>query len=145
MFTVLFVVARIVANPVSNVFQKQLAQRAANPISCNTMPAVFDNTLQRRRFLQLGSLGAVSFFAGRLQAADDSPPAEKFRVALLSDTHIPGDRINGHRGFVHPTFGEATGDPTGLLRLTRGEADVVIEPCLPNSPSRWSGDSCCHF
>ena len=33
MLTVLFVVARIVANPVSNVFQKQLAQRAANPIS----------------------------------------------------------------------------------------------------------------
>ncbi len=28
----LFVIARIVANPVSNVFQKQLAQRSANPI-----------------------------------------------------------------------------------------------------------------
>lgn len=74
------------------------------------MPAIFDNTLQRRRFLQLGSLGAVSFFAGRLQAAEDSPPAEKFRVALLSDTHIPGDRINGHLGFVHHTFGEGDGD-----------------------------------
>ena len=32
MLTTLFVAARIVANPVSNVFQKQLAQRGANPI-----------------------------------------------------------------------------------------------------------------
>ncbi|MEI7732799.1 MAG: EamA family transporter [Verrucomicrobiota bacterium] len=32
MLTALFVFARIVANPVSNVFQKQLAQRAANPV-----------------------------------------------------------------------------------------------------------------
>jgi drug/metabolite transporter (DMT)-like permease len=32
MLTALFVVARIVANPVSNVFQKQLAQRSANPL-----------------------------------------------------------------------------------------------------------------
>src|SRR5580698_5967912 len=32
MLTGLFVVARIVTNPVSNVFQKQLAQRGANPI-----------------------------------------------------------------------------------------------------------------
>src|SRR5206468_4312968 len=32
MFTALFVVARIVANPVSNVFQKQLTQRSANPL-----------------------------------------------------------------------------------------------------------------
>ena len=33
MLTALFVVARIVANPVSNVFQKQLTQRSANPLS----------------------------------------------------------------------------------------------------------------
>ena len=32
MLTALFVVTRIVANPVSNVFQKQLAQRAADPL-----------------------------------------------------------------------------------------------------------------
>ncbi len=32
MLTALFVVARIVANPVSNVFQKQLTQRTANPL-----------------------------------------------------------------------------------------------------------------
>ena len=32
MLTALFVFARIVANPVSNVFQKQLAQRAAHPL-----------------------------------------------------------------------------------------------------------------
>jgi len=32
MLTALFVVARIVANPVSNVFQKQLAQRSAGPL-----------------------------------------------------------------------------------------------------------------
>jgi drug/metabolite transporter (DMT)-like permease len=32
MLTGLFVVARVVSNPVSNVFQKQLAQRGANPI-----------------------------------------------------------------------------------------------------------------
>ena len=32
MLTALFVTARIIANPVSNVFQKQLAQRSANPV-----------------------------------------------------------------------------------------------------------------
>ena len=32
MLTALFVVARIIANPVSNVFQKQLTQRSANPL-----------------------------------------------------------------------------------------------------------------
>jgi uncharacterized membrane protein len=32
MFTTLFVAARVVANPLSNVFQKELAQRGANPI-----------------------------------------------------------------------------------------------------------------
>src|SRR4051794_21049050 len=32
MLTALFVVARIVANPVSNVFQKQLTQRSATPL-----------------------------------------------------------------------------------------------------------------
>jgi drug/metabolite transporter (DMT)-like permease len=32
MFTALFALARIVANPVSNVFQKQLTQRTANPV-----------------------------------------------------------------------------------------------------------------
>lgn len=32
MLTALFVAARIVANPLSNVFQKQLAQRSANPV-----------------------------------------------------------------------------------------------------------------
>ena len=32
MLTALFVAARIIANPVSNVFQKQLTQRSANPI-----------------------------------------------------------------------------------------------------------------
>lgn len=32
MLTALFVAVRIVANPVSNVFQKQLAQRSANPL-----------------------------------------------------------------------------------------------------------------
>ena len=32
MLTALFVVARIVANPVSNVFQKRLTQRSANPL-----------------------------------------------------------------------------------------------------------------
>lgn len=32
MVTALFVLARIVANPVSNVFQKQLAQQSANPV-----------------------------------------------------------------------------------------------------------------
>src|ERR1022692_3590902 len=32
MLTALFVVARILANPISNVFQKQLSQRSANPL-----------------------------------------------------------------------------------------------------------------
>ena len=32
MLTSLFVAARIVANPISNVFQKQLAQQSAEPL-----------------------------------------------------------------------------------------------------------------
>jgi drug/metabolite transporter (DMT)-like permease len=61
MLTALFVVARIVANPVSNLFQKQLTQRAASPvfIICVTHACLTLVTLPIfLRSLQLGLSGA---------------------------------------------------------------------------------------
>jgi 3',5'-cyclic AMP phosphodiesterase CpdA len=51
----------------------------------------------RRTFLKTAALGgaavAVSGFRG-----PSGPSARELRLALLSDTHVPGDRQHGHRG-----------------------------------------------
>ena len=56
------------------------------------MPSI----LHRRDFLKTVSLGAVAFAAYPALAAKKSQP---FRVALLSDTHIPANAADVFRGF----------------------------------------------
>jgi len=57
------------------------------------------NPRDRRAFLKTAALGGaavvVSGFRGR---APSGPSPRELRLALLSDTHLPGDRQSGHRG-----------------------------------------------
>lgn len=53
----------------------------------------------RRTFLKIAGAGGVAFvaWASRTGAASAAGRGE-LHLALLSDTHVPGDRVNGHRG-----------------------------------------------
>jgi 3',5'-cyclic-AMP phosphodiesterase len=64
------------------------------------MPILLDHRVDRRSFVKTAALGsaAVVFFGCRSTAPSASAAAE-FRLALLSDTHIPGDGKDGSRGF----------------------------------------------
>ncbi len=65
------------------------------------MPAIFHQPVNRRSFLKFSALGAAVVASGchgpGLGTARSG--AGRFRVALISDTHVPGDRVNGYRGF----------------------------------------------
>ncbi|MDA1273135.1 MAG: metallophosphoesterase [Verrucomicrobia bacterium] len=64
------------------------------------MPSLFHTPIDRRSFLRITSLGAATIATltpGSLSGAAAS--GEEFHLALLSDTHLPGDRKNGYRGF----------------------------------------------
>ena len=53
----------------------------------------------RRAFLKLAGAGGVAFLAGASRAGEASVAARgELHLALLSDTHVPADRVNGHRG-----------------------------------------------
>lgn len=53
----------------------------------------------RRAFLKAAALGGAAVVASRLPVrAASGPSARELRLALLSDTHVPGDRQHGHRG-----------------------------------------------
>jgi len=60
------------------------------------MPAIFDRTLNRRSFLTIA--GASAFLVG-CRVLPQASAAQEFRVALLSDTHIPADEGEAYRGF----------------------------------------------
>jgi Icc protein len=53
----------------------------------------------RRSFLKLAGAGGVAFLA-RDSRAGEPPvaPRAELHLALLSDTHVPADRVSGHRG-----------------------------------------------
>src|SRR5215212_5755067 len=62
------------------------------------MPAFLHSRLDRRSFLKTVSLGAAAIsFADFSAIAKES--AKDFRVALLSDTHIPANADEVNRGF----------------------------------------------
>ena len=69
MLTILAVIARIVSNPLSNVFQKQLAQRSADPlfIIAATHGLLTAIALPLLLGTPLGALGMV-FWANMLTA-----------------------------------------------------------------------------
>jgi len=63
------------------------------------MPGLHHHPIDRRSFLKVTSLGAAAIATlGSDGLAAESGSGE-LHLALLSDTHIPGDRMNGHRGF----------------------------------------------
>jgi 3',5'-cyclic-AMP phosphodiesterase len=60
------------------------------------MPALLHSSLDRRAFIKTISLGAAAISIAPLTAKS---VVEPFRVALLSDTHIPADANEVYRGF----------------------------------------------
>jgi Icc protein len=53
----------------------------------------------RRAFLKLAGAGGVVLLARASRAGEASGAARgELHLALLSDTHVPADRVNGHRG-----------------------------------------------
>src|SRR5262245_19808397 len=63
------------------------------------MPGIFHSPLARRSFLRTSVLGTAAVVAGCRSTRSTSPAGDEFPLALLSDTHIPADPANGHRGF----------------------------------------------
>jgi 3',5'-cyclic AMP phosphodiesterase CpdA len=64
------------------------------------MPGLFQQPLDRRSFLKLTSLTGMALTVQHTAvAAESATDRGVLRLALLSDTHVPGDRENGHRGF----------------------------------------------
>ncbi len=64
------------------------------------MPILIDQRLDRRAFLKTTLLGGASVVCAGCQSTSPSAsPGTEFRLALLADTHLPGDRANAYRGF----------------------------------------------
>ena len=53
----------------------------------------------RRAFLKIAGAGGVALLARASRAGEPSvAPRAELHLALLSDTHVPADRVSGHRG-----------------------------------------------
>ncbi len=64
------------------------------------MPAILYRPTDRRSFLKISALaGAAWAVNGCVSLNKGAADAKELHLALLSDTHVPGDRINGSRGF----------------------------------------------
>lgn len=63
------------------------------------MPGIFHQPLNRRSFLRWSTVGAATIVTGCRSNSHGSGADQTFHIALLSDTHVPADRVNGHRGF----------------------------------------------
>lgn len=61
------------------------------------MPAILNSAFSRRHFLRTTALGAAALTFGLRTSAEEQ---KTFRVALLSDTHIPADPGEAYRGFT---------------------------------------------
>ena len=63
------------------------------------MPVVLHRRRDRRAFLGMAGLSGAALLASAFRHdTPASPPGGDLHLALLSDTHVPGDRVNGHRG-----------------------------------------------
>jgi len=63
------------------------------------MPVVLHRPRNRRAFLEVAGLSGAALVVSAFRR--DTPVNARGRelhLALLSDTHVPGDRVNGHRG-----------------------------------------------
>src|SRR5687768_13233454 len=67
------------------------------------MPGIFYQPVERRKFLKVVSAAGAGAVLSACRAtprlAQTAAPGKSFHLALLSDTHIPADRMNGNRGF----------------------------------------------
>src|SRR5688572_28021245 len=67
------------------------------------MPGIFYQPLDRRNFLKIiGAAGAAAILSGCQSAPKvrtSNGASKSLHLTLLSDTHIPADRMNGSRGF----------------------------------------------
>jgi 3',5'-cyclic AMP phosphodiesterase CpdA len=64
------------------------------------MPAIYYRPLDRRRFLKTALMGGAALVVAGCRSSRGLPGGTReFHMALLSDTHVPGDRQFGHRGF----------------------------------------------
>jgi Icc protein len=116
------------------------------------MPIVFQRARDRRTFLQIAGLsGAALVTAAFRREAPAVVAGRELHLALLSDTHIPADRVNGYRGMnpwenlrvAAPQV--ATARPDGVLvcgdvaRLEGREEDyrelkTLLEPVAAVTP-----------
>jgi Icc protein len=118
------------------------------------MPGLFYQPSHRRHFLKVaGTAGAAAILSGCKSAAirQSEQPGKMLHLALLSDTHIPADRLNGNRGFnpwenlkqIVPQVQQA--QPDGVLvcgdaaRLEGLEGDYrelrsLLEPVAATTP-----------
>jgi 3',5'-cyclic AMP phosphodiesterase CpdA len=63
------------------------------------MPVVFHRPRDRRTFLEIAGLsGAALVTAAFHRDAPAGATGRELHLALLSDTHVPGDRVSGYRG-----------------------------------------------
>lgn len=60
------------------------------------MPVILDTAISRRAFLAGAAASVAVLGLPQLAGAQNK---NTLHLAMLSDTHIPGDRQNGHRGF----------------------------------------------
>ncbi len=65
----------------------------------------------RRAFLETAALGGAAVLTSAFRGAPSAPSPRELRLALLSDTHVPGDRKNGYRGM----------NPWEHLRIAAGQ------------------------
>jgi 3',5'-cyclic AMP phosphodiesterase CpdA len=73
------------------------------------MPAIVQG---RRAFIETAALGGAALLTSAFRSgAPPDPSRRELRLALLSDTHVPGDRQHGHRGM----------NPWEHLRLAAGQ------------------------
>lgn len=63
------------------------------------MPGILHQPLRRRDFVRWSAFGAAAVVSACRSSAPHAGTEPELHLALLSDTHIPADRVNGHRGF----------------------------------------------
>lgn len=65
------------------------------------MPIILDRAVNRRAFLETATLGGAALVLAGCRSLNPRRAGAdaEFHLALLADTHVPGDRKNGHRGF----------------------------------------------
>jgi len=124
------------------------------PEMLGRMPRIFHQPHDRRAFLRTAVLGGAALVArpsGILAQPSAGTRSGELPVALLSDTHLPGDRLNEYRGFkpwenlkavvpdvaaVEPEWALINGDAARLAGLPEDYAELrtLLEPLSKQVP-----------